>query len=163
MFHPCRRHRYNLRVRLLVTGLWLLAALCWLPWLALLVRLGVELALDGPWVYELARRTLIGIWPKAGMGLWPLDRLLLWQVISWYPISAVLGMALAAVGWRIYWREQDGRLTRPAWLVALSVALPPLAPLLMYGDARSRHWRKERELEDSVEDARERLTETADI
>lgn len=142
-------------MRLLVTGLWILGALCWLPWFALALRFLLGLALgDQADYFGVA---FMGIWPGLNMGLWPLSRLLLWRIVSWYPICAWLGMALAAVGWRIYWREQDGILTRPAWLVGLSIIVPPVAPFIMWADARRRHNNKEAELEYEVRDARDRI------
>jgi len=144
-----------LRVRLFVTCLWILAAICWLPWFVLAVRFLIGLALgDQAEYFPLA---FMGVWPGLNMGLWPLDRLLIWRIVSWYPVSAWIGVALAAIGWRFYWREQDGILTRPGWLVLLSIIAPVFAPLIMWGDARRRYGRKEAELEYSVEDARDRI------
>ena len=99
----------------------------------------------------------MGVWPGLNLGLWPLDRLLNWRIVSWYPVSAWIGIILVASGWRVYWREQDGILTRPGWLVALSIVAPVLAPFIMWGDARRRHKRKENELEYNVDDARDRI------
>lgn len=154
-FHVTRHWGYNLRVRLLVTSLWILAAVCWLPWFTLALRFLIGLALGDHTEYF--PLTFMGIWPGLNMGFWPLSRLLLWRIVSWYPIAAWLGLALAAIGWRIYWREQDGILTRPAWLVALSIFVPPVAPFIMWADARRRHARKEAELELEVRDARDRI------
>jgi len=154
-FHAGAGRGYNFSVRLLVTSLWILAAVCWLPWLALALRFAVGLALgDQADYFPLA---FMGVWPGLNMGLWPVSRLLLWRIVSWYPICACLGMALAAVGWRVYWREQDGILTRPAWLVALSIIVPPVAPFVMWADARRRYLQKEAELDNEVRDARDRI------
>lgn len=150
-------------MRLIVTVLWIVAAVCWLPWFALLVRLIIDIAGGTPWDYSnFVRPALMGIWPQIGLGLWPLERLTRWQIVSLYPVCAFLGVALVAAGWRIYWREQDGRLTRPAGLVALSIIVPPLAPFLMWGDARRRHRERETALEAGVQDARDRLAATTD-
>jgi hypothetical protein len=135
--------------------MWILGAVCWLPWFALALRFAIGLSLGDQSDYFQA--AFMGIWPRLNMGLWPLYRLFLWRVVSWYPVSAWLGMLLAAVGWRIYWREQDGILTRPAWVVGLSIIVPPLAPFIMWLDARRRYARKEVELELEVVDARDRI------
>ena len=149
-------------MRLIVTILWIVAAVCWLPWFALAIRLIVDIAAGTPWDYSnFVRPALMGIWPDIGLGLWPLERLARWRIVSLYPVSAFIGVVLVAAGWRVYWREQDGLLTRPAWLVTLSILVPPLAPLLMWGDARRRHLARETQLEADVREARERIR-TAD-
>jgi len=135
--------------------MWILAAVCWLPWFAMLVRYLAGIALGDQ--AEYFRLVFMGVWPGLNMGLWPLERLFYWQIVSWYPVSAVIGMALSAIGWRIYWREQDGILTRPAGLVVLSILVPLVAPFLMWGDARRRHRTKEAELDVNVVDARDRI------
>ena len=137
-------------MRLVITIIWCLAALCWLPWALIFLRWLIDLALGASIAGSyFTRPALLGIWPVYGW-LRP------WAIVSVWPLCALLGMALSAVGWRIYWREQDGRLTRPASLVALSIILPPIAPLIMYQDARRRYAQREADLEGAVEDARER-------
>ena len=145
-------------MRLITTILWVSGALCWFPWLLLLVALGLELAQGVGWdksVYS--RPALIGIWPGVTFGWWPLWRLLSWQIISMWPICAALGMALSALGWRIYWLDQEGIMPRPAWQVGLSIALPVMAPFIMWQDALRRHRRIETRLDNEVQDARSRI------
>jgi hypothetical protein len=140
-----------------------LAALLWLPWFALMIRLAVDVMLGTPWEYsKFLQPALIGIWPQVGLGLWPLERLFRWQIVSVYPVAAFFGAAISALGWRIYWREQDFRLTRAPWLVGFSIAVPPLAPFIMWSDARKRYLRIEHVLEADVVDARQRLGTTTD-
>ena len=74
-----------------------------------------------------------------------------------YPISAVFGIALTAIGWRVYWLDQDGIMPRPAALVVLSIVAPVIAPFIMWKDAIKRHRAKEAVLEQAVQDARARL------
>jgi hypothetical protein len=130
-------------VRLLITAMWILGAILWLPWFALVIRLLVDVAGGTPLLQsDFINPALVGPWPTLGWGVW--------QVVSWYPVSAVLGMALVAVGWRIYWREQDFRLTRSPGIVALSIALPVVAPFIMLGDARRRQQQIDRRLSASL-------------
>jgi len=144
-----------------VTILWLLAALLWLPWFALVIRLAVDVMLGTSWEYsKFLQPAMMGIWPQVGMGLWPLERLFRWQIESVYPVAAFFGAAISAIGWRVYWREQDFRLTRAPWLVGLSIAMPLLAPFIMWSDARKRYLRIEHVLEADVVDARQRLGTT---
>ena len=140
---------YNPAVRLIVTIAWLLAALLWTPWALLLVRLMVDLAMGTPLSDSSFTAPVL-------MGLWPGYSWLSWRIVSWYPICAVLGIGLSAAGWRVYWWNEDGILTRPGWLVALSILMPLLAPFLMWGDARSRHRARQTGLEAAVVDARKR-------
>lgn len=138
-------------MRLIVTLIWCLGAICWLPWAALAVRLAVDLLQGTPWEQSyFVKPVLVALWPKAGL-LQP------WSITSVWPLAALTGVALSAVGWRIYWVEQQGVLTRPAAVVALSVVIPALAPLVMLADARRRHARREAELDGEVVDARRRL------
>jgi hypothetical protein len=142
---------YNHRVRLLATILWCLAALCWLPWALLVVRLSIDVALGTP----LSASPYL--WP-AFVGFWPLHGWLDWGVVSWWPLAALAGVGLSALGWRLYWLDQDGVMTRPPHVVVLSILVPLLAPFIMYGDARRRYSDKEAELEAEAQDARERLS-----
>jgi hypothetical protein len=135
--------------------MWILAAVCWLPWFVLALRFLIGLMLgDHADYFPFA---FMGVWPGLNLGIWPLDRLLHWRIVSWYPVSAWIGAIITAIGWRIYWREQDGILTRPGWLVVLSIAVPPIAPLIMWADARRRHRLKEAQLDRNVVDARDRI------
>lgn len=144
-------------MRLIVTILWLIAALCWLPWFAMVLALLVDIARGTPWDYSnYVPNALMGIWPQIGLNLLAPTTWLRWQIISVYPVCAFVAVLLSAGGWRIYWREQDGVLTRPAWLVGLSIAVPVVAPFLMWGDARRRYLGKEAELETAVQEARRR-------
>lgn len=145
-------------MRLITTILWVIGALCWFPWLLLLIALCIELALGVSWDQSVyARPALSGIWPGVSFGWWPLWRLLSWQIISMWPISAVCGMALSAIGWRLYWIDQDAIMPRPAWQVAVSIAAPVIAPFIMWQDALHRHRIKETRLEREVQDARARI------
>ena len=142
---------------MLVTILWLIAALCWLPWFALVIALVVSIIGGTPWDQSnYLQPALMGIWPRIGLDPMAPLTWLRWQIISVYPVCAFIGVALSAAGWRIYWREQDGILTRPARLVALSIIVPPVAPVLMWLDARQRWVDREVKLELDVVDARER-------
>lgn len=148
---------YNSPVRLFVTLLWLIAAVCWLPWFTMVLALLIDIARGTPWDYSnFVPHALMGFWPLVGMDLLTPTTWLRWQIVSVYPICAFIGVALSAAGWRLYWREQDGLLTRPAWLVGWSIAAPVVAPFLMWGDARQRHQAKELELETEVLSARQR-------
>ena len=138
-------------MRLIVTILWLLATLCWLPWLFLLGRLIVDLASGTHWSQSYYVDYVIGgVWPTYGI-------LAPWSIVSVWPLGALAGMALSAAGWRIYWREQDCILTRPAWLVGLSIAIPAIAPLIMLADARRRHLNQNVELDRHILDAQQRI------
>jgi MFS family permease len=138
-------------VRLFIAILWLLSSVMWLPWFALLIRLLVDVAMGASFTgSDYFVPTLMGPWPLRG---W----LAPWQVVSWYPVSAVTAMALTAFGWRLYWREQDFRLTRPVGLVVFSILVPPIAPLLLLGDVKRRFRIVNSELDGEVEDARQRI------
>lgn len=136
-------------MRLIVTIAWCLAALLWTPWLLLLVRLAVDLALGTPLSQSSFTAPVL-------MGLWPGYSWLSWRIVSWYPVSAVLGMVIAALGWRLYWWAEDYSLTRPVWLVVLSICCPLLCPFIMWRDARRRHLERQASLETAVDDARQR-------
>ncbi|HES58055.1 MAG TPA: hypothetical protein ENO21_01340 [Firmicutes bacterium] len=145
-------------MRLAVTIIWLVAALCWLPWALILLRFILDLALGTSWgesVY--LQPALIGLWPGAAFSWWPPSGWIYWRVVSVWPLAALAGCALSAFGWRVYWQEQYGVLTRPAWLVTLSIIAPILAPFIMWGDARRRHWEREARLERNVREAREKV------
>lgn len=145
-------------VRLIVTIIWIIAAVCWLPWFLLVLRLVTDVAMGTPLTYSrFLVPTLQGLWPGINWSWWPPARWLDWQIVSMWPVAAFLGVCLSAGGWRVYWLEQDGILTRPGWLVALSIIAPPLAPFIMYGDSRRRHLAKESYLEAEVQDAKARL------
>lgn len=137
-------------MRLIVTIVWCLAALLWLPWALLVVRWGVDLALGvAPAASAYFKPALLGIWPVHG---W-----LSWGIVSWWPLGAATAMALSALGWRLYWLDLDGLLPRPPRVVLVSILIPLLAPFLMYGDARRRHAGKQAELSAEVEDTLARL------
>lgn len=140
-----------LQMRLIVTILWSIAALCWVPWLLVLLRLLVDLASGTPPLES-------GYLPLVVQGLWPRWQVLgPWYIHSWFPVSAFLGCALSAVGWRVYWVSEGYRLTRPLAKVVLSILVPPYAVFLMYDDAVRRHNARETELAHESEDARLRL------
>lgn len=143
-------------MRLLITLVWCVAALCWLPWFAVLLRLLLALMGWGDW-QDYLRPALVGLYPAIGFGWWPPTRWLAWSLASLYPVAALIGIALSALGWRVYRWEQDGILSRPGWLVGLSIIVPPLAPLIMWADARRRYRLKEADLQGEVDDARARL------
>ena len=112
-------------MRLIVTILWSIAALCWLPWAVMLVRLLVDLALGTPPLES-------GYLPLVVQGLWPRWQIIgPWYIHSWFPVCAFLGSALVASGWRIYWVNEYYRLTRPIPKVILSILVPPYAVFLM--------------------------------
>ena len=134
-------------MRLAITILWCLGALFWLPWLLMLLRYIVDLALGTAWnesdylVYVLG-----GVRPQYRV-LGP------WTIASFIPLGALFGSLLTALGWRLYWQDVEGMVTRPAWFIWLSILVPPLAPLVMWRDARARYLRKESELAADVGDA----------
>jgi hypothetical protein len=138
-------------VRLIVTIVWCLAALIWLPWALFALRWLIDIALGATWDQS-------AYFPNVWMGLWPLNGWLRpWSIVSWWPVLATLALALTEAGWRLYRREQEGMLARPGWQISLSILVPPLAPFLMLGDARRRYWQREAELEAEVLDAKQRL------
>jgi hypothetical protein len=138
-------------VRLIVTLAWCLAALIWLPWALFALRWVIDIALGAQWDQSsYFTHVCMGLWPRHGW-LRP------WSVVSWWPVLAAAAVALTAGGWRAYWLEQEGILSRPGWLVALSIIFPPLAPGLMLSDALRRYRAREAELDAEVLDARERL------
>ena len=138
-------------MRLVVTLLWCIAAVIWLPWALFKLRWLIDIAQGTPWDRSV-------YFPYVFMGLWPrYGWLRAWGVVSWWPVGALCGIALSAAGWRLYWLDQEGILTRPGWSVGLSIAVPPLAPFIMWADARRRHMQREALLESEVDDARARL------
>lgn len=137
-------------MRLIVTIVWCLAALLWLPWALFALRWLIDIALGAQWDQSnYFIPVCMGLWPRYGW-LRP------WGIVSWWPVLAFCAALLTAAGWRFYWLEQDGVLTRPGWLVGLSIIVPPIAPFLMLGDARRRYEQHEAELEAQVQDAQER-------
>jgi hypothetical protein len=137
-------------VRLIATILWCLAALCWLPWALLVVRLLIDVALGTP-------LSASPYFKPALIGLWPVHGWLAWGIVSVWPLAALAGVGFSALGWRLYWLDLDGVLPRPPRVVVLSILIPVIAPFVMYGDARRRYAAKEAELEEEAEDARQRL------
>ena len=137
---------YNPAVRLIVTITWLLAALLWAPWALVALRLVIDLALGTPLSQSLYTAPAL-------MGIWPGYSWLSWRIVSWYPICAVLGMALCAAGWRLYWWNEDYRLTQSPLVVAVSVLLPVLAPFIMWRDAVARHRARQAGLHAAAADA----------
>ena len=138
-------------MRLIVTILWCLAALIWLPWALMFLRLVYDLATGTPWAQSFyVAPVFVGIWPVHGL-FHP------WSVVSMWPLACLAGMALSALGWRIYWFDLDGILTRPPFIVFLSIVLPVLAPFIMYGDARRRYLEQEMALDDSMNEALEQV------
>jgi hypothetical protein len=136
-------------VRLAVTVVWSVAALCWLPWFALLMAFAVEQATG----VGLARSRYF---ETVFIGLWPVHGWLIWGVVSMYPVAAFCGMALTAIGWRLYWLSEQSVLWHGAGGILLSILMPPLALIFMYRDAKRRHRESNRELKtkllDSIED-----------
>lgn len=154
-------------MRLITTALWILAALLWLPWALLALRLGIDLALFAtPYGHSLDLSPYAGPvldalvvharWPQWD-GLRPHGGYFTASLGSLYPWSAVLGCALTALGWRLYWLAEEGRLRHGALPIGLSIAVPPLACWLMYGDARRRYFAAERQLAADRLDALHRL------
>jgi hypothetical protein len=134
-------------MRFIVTILWGIAALCWLPWSLVLIRLLVDIGLgQAPLDSQYLPLVVQGLWPR-----WQI--LGIWYVHSWFPVCAFLGMALTATGWRLYWINEGERLTRPVPQVVLSILVPPYALYLMFDDARRRHNARELELANEAEDA----------
>ena len=139
-------------MRLVVTLLWIIAALCWLPWACVLLRLMLDVGLGTP----LQESNYL---PFVVQGLWPRWQILgVWYIHSWFPVCAFLACALTALGWRLYWINEGERLTRPLFRVGLSILVPPYAVYLMFDDARRRHNAREMELAHEAEDAAVRLS-----
>lgn len=119
----------------MVTSLWTFAAVLWLGWALLLLRLLIDAGGGtAPLNNPLFNIVFIPAWPVSNQ--FPLGP---WKIISWWPIGALLAMLLVGIGWRLYWRNEDGLLYRGPLQIALSVILPVLAPFMMLGDARRRH------------------------
>ena len=138
-------------MRLIVSILWGIAAICWLPWSFVLIRLLVDLGMGTAFGESKFLPLLI-------QGLWPRWQLLgPWYIHSWFPVCAFLGCLLTAIGWRIYWVNEGYRLTRPLARVILSILIPPYACWLMYSDAVRRHYQHETELMHEAEDAAMRI------
>jgi small-conductance mechanosensitive channel len=95
---------------------------------------------------EYLNPALVPVWPTMG---W-----LRWSILSWWPILALLAMALTYLGWRLFWFAQDWVPSHTRAQVAASVLVPPLALVLAYRDARLRHLRSNARLELDVEEAR---------
>lgn len=111
--------------------MWVLAAVLWLGWAMLAARLLVETLMGGDISGNpLFNIVLIPAWPVTmQMPFGP------WRMISWWPICALTAMLLVGIGWRLYWKNEDGLLYRPGWQILLSVLFPILAPFMMYGDS----------------------------
>jgi len=134
--------------------MWSLAALMWVPWFAILVTLVIDSLLHGDFLGSIYFvPALVGISPQFHW-LGP------WVIHSWWVIGAVVSCGLVAAGWRIYWFDQDGILTRSRKVIVLTIIIPALAPLVMYKDAVRRHTRAETKLEADVDEARQRLEQT---
>jgi hypothetical protein len=159
-------------MRLIVTLLWLLAGMLWLPWALLALRLLLDLLLGvtpglthlghawaaspySPPVVDLLilnyrlphfdeHKHFIHGWFTARMG-------------SMYAWAALAGCALTAAGWRLYWIGEEGLLRHGARAIAASVLVPPLASVLMYRDAQLRYRAAEAELAGARQDALRRL------
>jgi hypothetical protein len=122
-------------VRLVVTSLWVFAAVLWLGWALIALRLlidtlgGVDFG-SNPLFYTV----FVPAWPK--LLSHPFGP---WDFYSWWPLAALSAMGLVALGWRLYWLNENGLLYRPAWMITLSVLFPLIAPFLMLGDAQRRH------------------------
>lgn len=155
------------RMRLIVTALWIFAALLWLPWAVLALRLGLDLALAAtPYGHSWDLSPYVGPvlnglylhwrWPQWD-GFVPHGGYFAASLGSLYPWSALAGCALAALGWRLYWLGEEARLRHGAVPIGLSIACPPLAVWLMYGDARRRYFAAERQLAADRLDAMHRL------
>ncbi|MCC7478083.1 hypothetical protein IT575_06440 [bacterium] len=118
-------------MRLLITGMWVLAAVLWLGWGMLLLRLLFDAAtgtsiLSNP----LFNTVFIPAWPVSNqLPLGP------WRMVSWWPVCALLSMLLVGIGWRLYWKNEDGLLYRSGLQIFLSIIIPPLAPFMMYSDS----------------------------
>ncbi len=139
-------------MRLIVTILWGIAALCWLPWSFLLIRFLVDIAMGTPLMES-------SYLPLLVQGLWPRWQVLgVWYIHSWFPVSAFIGSALTALGWRIYWVSEGYRLTRPVAQIVFSILVPPYAVYLMFDDSRRRHNEREMELAHESEDAKMRIS-----
>jgi hypothetical protein len=154
-------------MRLATTIFWLIGTLLWLPWALLVLRLALDLALLAtPWGHSWNNSAYAG--PVADMLLvqfrWP--DLVGWhlaggyfiaRVGSLYPWCALAGCALTALGWRLYWINEEGLLNYGPGAIAASILLPPLAPLMMYRDARRRYFQSEAQLAAARVDAQRRM------
>lgn len=154
-------------MRLITTALWLLASLLWLPWALLALRLLLDLALaatpygHGWSTSPYASPVLDAIVVQSRLpqldGWRPAGGYFTAHIGSMFPWCALAGCLLTALGWRIYWLGEEGRLRHGPLPVALSTLCPPLATWLMYGDARRRYFTAERKLAADRLDALHRL------
>lgn len=154
-------------MRLITTALWLLASLLWLPWALLALRLLLDLALfatpyghswsSSPYLAPVCEALIIAFrWPQWD-GLRPYGGYLVLRAGSVFVWCALAGCALGALGWRLYWLAEEGRLRHGSLPIVISSLCPPLAVWLMYGDARRRYYAAERKLAADRIDAQHRL------
>jgi len=146
---------------------WLLAAVLWLPWALLALRLGLDLALVAtPWGHTFAHSPYAGAVFDALLVQFRWPEWYHWHLAggffnarigSLYPWCALAGCVLTALGWRLYWINEEGLLSASRGQIAASIILPPLASFIMYRDARQRYLRAERQLAADRLDAQRRL------
>src|SRR4051812_15888113 len=121
----------------------------WLPWFAVFVRLIVDLSMGIPVAdSEYFSPALVPAWPTLG---W-----LRWSMVSWLPIVALLAMLLVYVGWRFFWWADDWVPSYRTLQVVATILVPPLALLLLYRDTRARFARRNRSLQNEVDNALDR-------
>jgi hypothetical protein len=158
-------------VRLIVTLVWLFAALLWLPWGMLVLRLALDLLLGlipgvahlghswsaSPYVQPVFDALSV----RCGWPQWEHSRLAAgWftaRIGSVYPWAALASCALTGAGWRLYWIAEEGLLRHGPRAMVLSTLLPPLASLLMYRDAQLRYRAAEADLAGARQDALRRM------
>jgi hypothetical protein len=138
-------------VRLVVAFLWSFAAILWLPWCATFVRLLIDLATGVPLLSS-------DYFTQAFVPFWPV-RWYLWHVFSWLPVLPLLTAGLVYIGWRYFWWADDWVPSYRTPTVVLTMLVPPVAPFLLFRDARLRFHRRNAKLQVAVDDALDRIDE----
>jgi hypothetical protein len=122
----------------------------WLPWFVLFVRLLVDLALGVPLDdSRFLNPALVGVWPVLGWRHW--------QLVSWWPILALLAVMLSAWAWKLKARMEDYLLFTSGLGRLGSTLIPPLALWQAYSEARQNRAAKNELLDEAVTEASSRL------
>ena len=122
----------------------------WLPWLAVVIRLTVDLAMG-------VSLTSSEFFTQAFVPFWPVHSWYVWRVFSWLPLLPLISAALVYAGWRLFWWADDWVPSYRTPTVVLSMLVPPVAPFVLYGDARRRFRQRNAKLQDAVDDAQGRI------
>lgn len=155
MFRACperlgRETALESSVRIVPLLLWLVGSIMWLPWLVLLLRLLIDLALGVPLSdSRFLNPALVGFWPVLGWRHW--------QLVSWWPLLALLAVALSAWAWRLKAHMEDHLLYASGLGRLASTLIPPLALWLAYLEARQNRTVSNELLDEAVSEASSRL------